>query len=189
MVANQVYLSDSDAFFSGTTKQVKLYTMNYRNSSINAITWHKQGLQTIKVDFQYLNIKRVANYSPIKLKPGMHTISVPKNDVILSTLGYFSFSNESYFEPFTARYVSLKNNSTWIKENIDCIQTSYNKTAEDSFGWTTIETTFDLSKLYIKDRKLSLAFNIPHLSKEEYKNKTVSVDWINISIKKPGLEF
>ena len=38
-----------------------------------------------------------------------------------------------------------------------------------------------------KDNKLSLVFNIPHLSKEWYKNNTIPLDWIDITVYKPGL--
>ena len=53
--------------------------------------------------------------------------------------------------------------------------------------WIITETTFNIEDLYVEDNKLSLLLNIAHLDKEEYKDYTIPIDWIEITIYKPGL--
>ena len=60
---------------------------------------------------------------------------------------------------------------------------------EEINDWQTITTTFNIKEENIKiiGNKLSLVFNTPHLAQEEYKNYTIPIDYINITIYKPGL--
>jgi hypothetical protein len=55
--------------------------------------------------------------------------------------------------------------------------------------WLITSTSFNMKDLYIKDGKLSLLFNVPHLA--ENANKTnmeyIPLDWIKITIHKDGI--
>lgn len=53
--------------------------------------------------------------------------------------------------------------------------------------WVVAETTFNISDTYIKNNRLSLVFNTPHLSKANYTNYTIPVDWISINVHKKGI--
>ncbi len=57
--------------------------------------------------------------------------------------------------------------------------------------WIVIQTEFEISQdsLVIQNQKLSMLFNIPHLSpnQNQTNNMSVPVDWINITVHKPGL--
>ena len=48
------------------------------------------------------------------------------------------------------------------------------------------KANFSLKDLYIKDNKLNMLINIPHLGKNESMNYTIPIDWINITVKKDG---
>jgi hypothetical protein len=56
-------------------------------------------------------------------------------------------------------------------------------------GWITRETTFNIQEenLTLNKNKLSLVLNSQHLGKEEYKNYTIPIDYINITVYKPAL--
>ena len=60
---------------------------------------------------------------------------------------------------------------------------------EENKDWQTKTTTFNIKEenLKIRNGKLSLVLNPQHLYKEEYKNYTIPIDWINITVYKPGL--
>ena len=60
---------------------------------------------------------------------------------------------------------------------------------ENNNDWKIISTTFNIEEenLKIRNGKLSFVFNTPHLAQEEYKNYTIPIDYINITIYKPGL--
>ena len=55
--------------------------------------------------------------------------------------------------------------------------------------WFTVETTFDVEEenLYPINKKISLILWMQHLAKEEYKDYTIPIDWINITIYKPSI--
>lgn len=61
-----------------------------------------------------------------------------------------------------------------------------NTTVKDG-EWVVSETEFDLKDLYVKDGKLNMVFYTPHLNQEQYANYTIPVDWINITVHKPGV--
>jgi hypothetical protein len=60
---------------------------------------------------------------------------------------------------------------------------------EENNDWEIITTTFNIEEenLVIEKNQLSLIFWIEHLYGEEYKNYTIPIDYINITIYKPGL--
>ena len=53
--------------------------------------------------------------------------------------------------------------------------------------WITASTSFNLKDLYIKDGKLNMLLNVPHLSRNATQNYTIPVDWIKIIVHKDGI--
>ncbi len=187
VVAGQVYLANSNIFFEDLGSPTALYTAFGRNASISFKTWHNQGFQTIAVNNQKVKISERINESVFNALPGNYSIKAEKNDVIVSTPGYFAFSRENYFEPFANRIIPFKNNYDWLNSDVDYIIVEYNPPVSENNSWITGEVSLNLNQLYIKDNKLSMVFNTPHLAKEQYKNYTIPLDWINITVYKPGL--
>jgi hypothetical protein len=73
------------------------------------------------------------------------------------------------------------------------IAETWNYTYEDVYisenrtmAWMIGKANFSLKDLYIKDNKLNMLINIPHLGKNESMNYTIPIDWINITVKKNG---
>jgi hypothetical protein len=67
--------------------------------------------------------------------------------------------------------------------------TIYTQEEENNGGWQIISTTFKVKEenLKIENGKLSFVFYAQYLDKEEYKNYTIPIDYINVTIYKPGL--
>ena len=61
----------------------------------------------------------------------------------------------------------------------------YNKPERED-GWFIGRAEFNIDETYYKDNKLSLVFNSPQLNDEEDKME-IKIDWINISVYKPGI--
>jgi hypothetical protein len=50
------------------------------------------------------------------------------------------------------------------------------------------ETSFNISEAYIdSNRNIKFALSIPHLTEEQYQDNYIPIDWINITVYKPGL--
>ena len=189
VIANQVYLADSNIFFEDLGIPTALYTSFGRNASISFKTWHNQGFQTISVNNQKVKVREVINESIFNAVSGDYLLAIEKNDVIVSTPGYFAFSRDNYFEPFANRIIPFKNNYDWLNSDVDYIIVEYNPPISKNNSWIIGEISLSLNQLYIKDNKLSMVFNTPHLAKEQYKNYTIPIDWINITVYKPGLDL
>lgn len=189
VVADKIYLADSNIFFNNLEKPSFLYTGFYKNTSLSFQTWHNQGFQTILVNNKQLKIRERVNKTAFNAEPGNYTIKINKNDLIISATGYFAFSKENYFEPFANRIIPFKTDYNWLNDEVDYIVLNYNPPTSKKGEWLVGHASFDIKDLYVKDNKLSLVLNTPHLAKEQYKNYTIPIDWINITIYKPGLNL
>ncbi len=177
IVAKKLFLADNNIYQNQTIIPTTIYT---QSKNIKLLTYHKAGLQNITYNNKTFNFNIEDEKIDLHLD-GETNLTFPKNDIIIEATSYLSFNKENYFEPFTQTITSLDN-----YKQADYILTTYKQPIKDN-GWIITETTFNLDNLYIKNNKLSLVFNIPHLGKEEYKNYTIPVDYINITISKPSI--
>ncbi|MBS3165876.1 hypothetical protein J4444_02020 [Candidatus Woesearchaeota archaeon] len=191
IVFTKLFLADN-AIYNVETKPSLVYIKNIRKGQLEMLTYHKEGIQNISYfehgKNQIFNFYQDDTPLYMNLSGGEHIFNILENDIILSGTLYFSFSNESYFEPFKQRVIPIKNDFDWLKDNVDYIVTSYKQPKQED-GWLVAETEFDINKeqLFVKDNKLSMVFNTPHLSQEEFSNYTIPVDWIKITVYKPGV--
>jgi hypothetical protein len=191
IIAEKVYLADSSAYLL-ENKKSEIYLETQKNSQLTLLTYHAAGIQNIT----YLTENKTSIFNfyqedaplYLNLTAGQYALALPKNDIILNYPGYFSFSKENYFEPFKQKIIKPEYSIEWLKNNADYFITDYNTPAQNN-NWLVSETQFSIKQdnLFIKDNKLSLVFNIPHLSQEENLNCTIPIDWINITVHKPGL--
>ena len=187
VAANKVFLADSDAYFSGIQKSSQIYTEAIRPSQLSFRTYHNAGLQTIRINSDNLEINNL-NQTTFKISAGDYTIKSDKNDIIVSYPGYFAFSKENYFEPFKQRIIPIQNNLQWLQDNADYLITNYEVPVEDS-GWLISNSEFNIKQdnLVVINNQLSMVYSIPHLGNENTMNYTIPIDWINITVHKPGL--
>ena len=176
IVSKRLFLADNN-LYQTLTKQTRIYT---ESNNLKLLTYHNAGIQDI-----YHNGNTFDFYQedePLQLNLNEPTnLTFTNNDIIIESIGYLAFNQENYFEPFTQTITSLEN-----YEQADYIVTNYKSPIKEG-DWIITETTFNLEDLYIKNNQLSLLFNTPHLGKEEYKNYTIPIDYINITINKPGI--
>ncbi len=191
IVFTKLYLADSTVY-NLQRKSSLIYTEAKRNENLELLTYHREGIQ----DITYLeNGKNKSfNFSQedkplyLDLAQGTYEFKIPNNDLVLSGTSYLAFSKKNYFEPFKQKVVPIKNDIKWLKENVDYLITDYEVPASDS-GWFIAEGEFDIKeeKLFIKNNKLNFVLNTPHLSQDGFQNNTIPIDWINITVHKPGV--
>ncbi len=191
IVFPKVFLADND-LYKTKTRSSSIYTTANRNESLQLLTYHKEGIQNIT----YAENKKNKTFNfyqedtplYLNLSAGEFEFNIPKNDIIVSGLGYLAFSKENYFEPFKQRFVGIRNDIEWLKKNVDYIITDYKLPIRQE-DWLIAKTEFNIDneQLFIKDNKLSLLFNVPHLSQENLQNYSISIDWIKINVYKPGV--
>lgn len=188
IVSQRLFLADNE-LYNVETKQSKLYFESSRSGQIRLMTYHSAGIQDIVFrENEIFEFYQQDEPLYMDVSSGEYELTFPENDIIVSGPGYFAFSEENYFEPFAQKVVKLQNDIEWIKNNVDYLVTGYVEPTEDN-GWLISQTEFDLrdSNLFVKDNKLSFVFNIPHLSQEAYQDHTIPIDWIKITVYKPGV--
>ena len=110
-----------------------------------------------------------------------------RNDLTVSGPGYFAFSEENYFEPFKQTVVGL-GDFEWVRENADYVLTDY-ESPEAIGKWIIARKEFNIKDehLVVKNGKLSMVLNVPHLGTEIENAQDIPVDWIKIKVYKPGV--
>jgi len=172
--------------YTNTTK-FNLYTRAVGGDRLGFVTYHAEGLQTINITngnyTRSLGITAVNEWLYIDLPAdkGLYKIEIPKGDILIKSRGYFSFSNDSYFDPPSVKILTLQNSMEWLKTNkVDYIIIPVPGTAKDG-NWTIASTEFNFSDAYIENNALSFAISAPHLSRYNY---SIPVDWIKIHVEK-----
>ena len=77
----------------------------------------------------------------------------------------------------------IQNNIDWINSNgIDYILLDYIPVEKEEDGWMAAQGMWGTEDLKINNNTLNFVFGIPHLYVREYKNNTVPIDWIDITV-------
>jgi len=184
--------AQSQTYFNDFEKTSKIYFKISKPITLTAKTWHDYAAnQTLKINDEKLKIrKRNKDYElELQASDEFYELVSEKNDIKITGPEFFAFSQDSWFNPFTSKKLDFKNNIEYLEKNADYVLVDYKPVKNIKDNWKTVTTTFNIKDVFIKDNKLSLMFNTPHLS--EKKNETnqihISIDWINITIHKPGL--
>ena len=190
IVAEKVFLADS-SIYGVEAKQSKLYFDYEKDVTIKLITYHEAGLQRIlfvrdgEVSPFNFNIEDEPVFK--KLEAGDYAATFSKNDIVVESPEYFAFTEGGYFRPFKQKVVPV-NSPEWVMDSVDYLITDYAAPKREG-DWIIVETEFDIveDELWVNDQGvLSLVFNVPHLA-EEGSNYTIPVDWIDVTVYKPGV--
>lgn len=160
------------------------------SKQINFQTWHNEGLQIIKLDkLNSLEIKDrskdyIYNFKKDNITSSstsnVHLIEIPKNDLIISGDGYFSFDKNSLFNPAPFKATNLSN--IYNLNDIDYIFANYQKVKVDG-NLKTAQAYFDPKDIKIKGNKLYFSLDSPGLTgiTGEY-----MIDSLEVTVDKPG---
>jgi hypothetical protein len=162
------------------TKPVTLFT---NALYLTANTYHERTLQEISVDGKSLKRDKVQKEkTATPSASGLTEITIPKSDVVLKGfLGYFAFSEESFFNPMKYLLYPIKNEND-IKL-VDYILTDYKKPQKNG-DWYTAEVEFDLKNAVVDKNKLSWIIRAPGLKKN---NREIVIKNIEVEMTKDPL--
>ena len=159
-------------------------------------TYHEDALQTVKLDnkanlaitavkkpfvfdFDKLEASKSASLSTIET---IHTLDIPKNDLILSGKGYFALTKESLFNPNPLQTVE----ATTLKslDSVDYLVGHYNKVEKpDKNGFFTTSIFIDPKDITI-DKNNKLYFSLESPSLDSYDGEIV-LNNLEVTVEKP----
>ncbi len=193
LVKDKVFPASSSIYFTDLEDSVKLYFLSSDRTNVNFLTYHLVSAnQTAKVDDQRVRIEKEKEDYEISLEPSitgeMHQVSTEKGNVIISRNGFFSFSETSWFSLINSRRIDFKEDIKYLEKNADYVLVDYAPIEYDHNNWKIAHVSFNISELYVKDDKLNILINTPHLNDNRNDSKTMylPVDWINISVYRPA---
>ena len=195
VLVNKAFLAQSDVYFDNFEKDSILYfkTDSKKNTQLSVQTYHDAALQTVYVDGKPLQIKEKNKLAIINLPSSndIYEFNSPKNDIIVKGPKYFSFTRESYFDPFPSGKVPFKEDVTYLENNADFVLVKYIPSTNQDNSWKISLTNFNIKEdnLFITNNQLNMLINTPHLNEKNNKTNTkqISIDYIKVTIHKPGL--
>jgi len=178
---DRLYLADSKEYADG------FVDLNYNPSAIYSTiprlgfeTTHPQGLQSIKINDQTLDILETHKNYFITAEVVPNYIYIPENDLKMFGRGLLAFSQEQFFNP---EIFHLRDFSGDL--DINYLITSYH-TPKEVNSWKINEVEFDLNEAFIFNRKLRFALSIPELNDT---NETIPLKQISVTLEKAPLTF
>lgn len=160
-----------------------LPTTLYTNAfTLSALTYHSAGQQTISVGNQSYPLSMVNTSQIIIPKDDITRVTLPESDAVLNGfMGYFSFDVSQFFLPTAYHILPItKKDDVSL---VDYLIADYVPSHKEG-AWQVSEQTFDVSKAYIQDGKLSWIIRAPRLEKS---NREIMIKDINITFHKKAL--
>ncbi|MDP2940113.1 MAG: hypothetical protein Q8O13_08560 [Candidatus Omnitrophota bacterium] len=186
IVTNKLFLADFDGYVKGIEKPSSIYTKSSRKSYLEFKTYHNTAFQNLTIGNDAFKINKTNALLIYTAEKGEYVINSSKNDIIISSPNYLSFSKENYFEPFKFTLTTIPTEIGRLRENYDYVVTEYPPIKEDG-DWIIAQASFDIKDLYIEDDKLNVLLNTPHLGKNETLGYAIPIDWINVTVHKNGI--
>ncbi|HEX8923679.1 MAG TPA: hypothetical protein VF828_03020 [Patescibacteria group bacterium] len=156
-----LYLASNSVEYPGVVPQIYTNTLYTDAQSVNIKTVHPSSLQTISVKDQSYKLSDINSILNIPLNGPLNAVFVPKSDVQISaTFGYLSFTPDQYFRPQPAKVLTITNPDDL--KLVDYVIANYSQPRQDG-AWQTATASFDISKAFIQNNKLSWLINIPGL--------------------------
>lgn len=191
---NQLKVIFLDRLFIVDKKPTKILTSV---KELTARTYHKDALQTVKLDnkinlqITMINKPFIFNFDRLEASKSpeistaeiIRTLDIPKNDLILNGKGYFSLTKESLFNPDplqTVEAVTLK-----TLDSVDYLVGHYNKVgAPDKDGFLTTSIFIDPKDITIdKNNKLYFSLESPGLNSFDGE---ITLNNLEVTVEKPS---
>lgn len=158
-----------------------LYTRHLEGGYLDLITYYQSGIQDVKIGNTTVPIKEKNIKNRVLVQPSqkIYNIVGPAGNLKAVSSAFFSFTRESYFEPFRCKIIPLGNDLDQIEpEEVDYIVIRNLDNKRDADGWIIANATWDLDELYLDEKTLNIVLNAEHLARKKEK---IPVDWVEIS--------
>lgn len=178
IVSRQIFLAGSDVYLPGLQMPSSLYYKSNKESFIDLKALHTESFQDIKINDDTVPVKSLDNVRYYG-DENSYSLQVTLNDIIVSSPGYLSFSEQNWFEPFLYSVVPLTAGSDKL-DSVDYIITSYQPVQREG-DWLVSSAYFDLSTLYLQDGSLNFVISSLALANNQT-DLELPIDWINVSV-------
>lgn len=158
-----------------------LYTHHLEGGYLDLITYYQSGLQDVKIGNTTVPVKEKNIKNRILIRPSgeIYDVTCPDGNLKLTSSAFFSFTHDSFFEPFRCRVIPLGNDIDQIKnDKVDYIIIKNIDNRRDTDGWIVANATWNLSELYLGENTLNIVLNAEHLASRKEK---IPIDWVDIT--------
>ncbi len=181
---NLILFTNSRLVNAQTVNPSSLGKINIGDNYIELNQTYKQ-FSSLVLNNQIIAVKSGSAGVDSNKKFGPVKIELPKDDIIISGDGVFSFSENSLLDP---RFKNVDGNLDINGEKINYVLTNY-KTPINFDGWQTAVAEFDLTKAYQENGKYQFLISVPTLKAEELIEgeiiiKEIKVDLSGTSLRK-----
>lgn len=161
MFYKSVYLTDNPEYQSILGSRENRPTDLFVDGSyVGATTAHEKGFQTLQVGRESMTLRTVQEEKTIDQLSGITSVRSPKNDVLLTSDGYFAFSKEQLFlPPPKIETISART----PLEKYHYILSDYPQAVQDG-TWLTVTSSFESPHLpFDKNNSVQFLVNFPKL--------------------------
>lgn len=175
MFAHAIYIAENEEYQAVLGRSTfSPTTLVTDGTTLSALTAHAAGLQTLTAGSTRLMVDQVKKIVQKKLTRPQTTLVVPKNDIKLSSDGYFAFSQDQMFTlpPQYAEYMPGMDLAGY-----DFILADYPQPQQQG-DWLVAQTTMTNEVHMTKDHTVRLAIATPGLTENHRAMKIRSVQII-----------
>tara|TARA_Y100000310_G_C20685019_1_gene818424 strand:- start:828 stop:2345 length:1518 start_codon:yes stop_codon:yes gene_type:complete len=175
---DDIYLADnvgySDDFDQQRLEPSSIFTNGRR---FDAYTSHIEGLQAIRLADEVVTVSQTHQKFGASLpdSKSAKSVYVPKNDIRLSTKGLWSFSHDSFFNPFLR---DLADGEPVDANTISYVLADYEQPVYDG-EWRQATVEFPARVYYQADNKLHFVLSLPYL---QLGDKGIDINSIQVSL-------
>jgi len=165
-----------------------LFGKNFSTGELRLLTYHNSGLQQVEIAGENINERVDVNETntsfSVSLQLGAYCVTIPRQNIIIESAGYVSFTPSSFFLPERCEVIDLKYDLSFTQEHADYIILNHQDYLEpivDYDQWIFAQVSWKADELLIEDNVLSFCLRVPHLGKEP--EITIPIDFIEITVK------
>ena len=177
---DQVFIANHDLYGVLETRGSTVYT---NATTLDVETWHQEALQTVVVnDTETVVVNMVAQPFTVELPPGVNKVTTEMGDIVLGSPGrYFSFSADSYFDPFPLATVPF--NRYFQPSSIDYVIADYRVPGVEGELFVQ-EVTVPLKGVSFPNHEVDMVLRAPGLVAG---GRGIPIDSLEVELVKSGL--
>jgi len=166
-------IGTNSSLLFGDASETRLYFSAAGKRLLRFSTPNKNAFQNVTVSNETIYINATDNWFKKEVESGFYELIMPKSNVKVDGNVFFSFTEESYFDPFEFRTISMAPNNVAIADYV-VSDVEFERDGE----WIIAKARWNIEDLLLKDEQLSFVINTSFLKGD----RTLSVDWIRIRI-------
>jgi hypothetical protein len=165
-----------------------LYVGASYSGSISLLTPHEAGLQDIALTdgtfSRTISLKLPGETESLSVPSGTYALVTPRQDVVISTDMYVSFTPDSYFEPLRVFLVPFHLNYDWLVTSADYLVLHV---PEEDDGWLLGRVIWKSSEFALIGDSVRFAIYVVAAAQDGQEMSAVQVDWVLVEAHIPPI--